>query len=169
MSSHATERPYGVALEPDVERAIAALNLEYARAIDEDQLELWPDFFIERCVYKVQSRRDYELGRPACLMLCDSRGMLLDRVNAIRRVNVFEPHRYRHIVGPTKILDAQVGCIQTYTSYLVIRTSQNGAMDLFSAGSYRDEVMFEGGAPKFSKRSVVCDSDAIDTLLSLPL
>ncbi len=29
--------------------------------------------------------------------------MLIDRVMALRRANIFEPHRYRHIVGPIRI------------------------------------------------------------------
>jgi anthranilate 1,2-dioxygenase small subunit len=156
-------------MSDEVFRAISALNVDYAFAIDEDQLERWPDFFIERCLYRVVPRRDYELGRPASLLQCDTKGMLLDRVSAIRRVNVFEPHRYRHVIGPTKILKAEAAHVETYTSYLVVRTTQNGPMDLFSAGSYRDEVVFEAGAPKFKTRCVVCDSEAVDTLLSLPL
>jgi anthranilate 1,2-dioxygenase small subunit len=150
-------------------RAISALNLDYAIAIDEDRLEAWPDFFAEKCLYRIVSRRDFELKRPASLVVCDSKGMLLDRVSAIRRVNVFEPHRYRHILGPTKILKEAGGRFETYTSYLVVRTTQEGAMLVFSAGSYRDEVVFESGAPKLSARIVVLDSESIDTLLSLPI
>jgi anthranilate 1,2-dioxygenase small subunit len=114
-------------------------------------------------------RRDYELGRRAALVMCDSKGMLKDRVSAIRKVNVFEPHRFRHIVSPTKVLGRDNDVISTYTSYAVIRTTQNGPMDVFSAGSYRDEVVFEDGAARLKSRSVVCDSEAVDTLLSLPL
>lgn len=170
MSSAFGVVPEGaVAVGDDVRGAIAALNMEYAYAIDEDQLERWPDFFIERCLYRVVSRRDYELGRPASLMVCDSKGMLLDRVSAIRRVNVFEPHRYRHMIGDTKILKADGATIATYTGYIVFRTTQNGPMDLFSAGSYRDEIAFEGRVPRFKSRCVVCDSESVDTLLSLPL
>ncbi len=150
-------------------RAISALNLDYAIAIDEDQLERWPGFFAEKCLYRIVSRRDYELKRPASVLVCDSKGMLLDRVGAIRRVNVFEPHRYRHILGPTKILKAGADRFETYTSYLVVRTTQDGPMDLFSAGSYRDEVVFEDGAPKLGSRIVALDSELIDTLLSLPI
>lgn len=150
-------------------RAISALNLDYAIAIDEDQLERWPGFFAEKCLYRIVSRRDYELKRPASVLVCDSKGMLLDRVSAIRRVNVFEPHRYRHVLGPTKIVKAGADRFETYTSYFVVRTTQDGPMALFSAGSYRDEVVFEDGAPKLSSRTVVLDSELIDTLLSLPI
>ena len=149
--------------------AISALNLDYAIAIDEDQLERWPEFFVDKCRYRIVSRRDYELKRPASLLVCDSKAMLLDRVSAIRRVNVFEPHRYRHVLGPTKIVRADADRWETYTSYLVVRTTQDGPMVLFSAGSYRDEVVFEDGAPKLASRSVVLDSELIDTLLSLPI
>jgi anthranilate 1,2-dioxygenase small subunit len=149
--------------------AIARLNLDYAIAIDEDRLEDWPGFFVEQCLYRIVARRDYELGRPGALLVCDSKGMLLDRVSAVRRVNVFEPHRYRHILGPTKIVKEAGGRFETYTSYLVVRTTQNSPMVLFSAGSYRDEVVFEGAAPKLRARTVVLDSETIDTLLSLPI
>ena len=149
--------------------AISALNLDYAIAIDEDQLERWPEFFVDECRYRIVSRRDYELKRPASLLVCDRKAMLLDRVSAIRRVNVFEPHRYRHVLGPTKIVKADADRWETYTSYLVVRTTQDGPMVLFSAGSYRDEVVFEDDMPKFASRSVVLDSESIDTLLSLPI
>jgi anthranilate 1,2-dioxygenase small subunit len=149
--------------------AIGALNLDYAIAIDEDQLERWPDFFADECLYRIVGRRDYELGRPGSLVVCDSKGMLADRVSAIRRVNVFEPHRYRHILGPTKVLKEEGGRFETYTSYLVVRTTQHGAMVVFSAGSYRDQVVFQGGAPKLRARNVVLDSETIDTLLSIPI
>ena len=170
MSSIACAPGVGsIPVSDDVHRAIALLNLDYAISIDEDRLESWPDFFIERCLYRVVPRRDYELGRLASLVSCDSKGMLKDRVSAIRKVNVFEPHRYRHILGPTRILNADEACIETYTSYLVVRTTQDGPMLVFSAGSYRDKVVFVEGAPKFRTRCVVCDSEAIDTLLSLPI
>ena len=120
-------------------------------------------------MYRIVSRRDYELKRPASILVCDSKGMLLDRVSAIRRVNVFEPHRYRHILGPTKIMKEDAAGCETYTSYIVVRTTQNDPMFLFSAGSYRDEVVFDAGAPKFSSRTVVLDSESIDTLLVLPI
>jgi len=149
--------------------AIGALNLDYAIAIDEDRLEDWPGFFVEQCLYRIVGRRDYELGRPGSLLVCDSKGMLVDRVKAIRSVNVFEPHRYRHVLGPTKIVKEERARFETYTSYLVVRTTQNSPMVLFSAGSYRDEVVFEGGAPKLRARNVVLDSETIDTLLSLPI
>src|SRR5215211_6165273 len=97
--------------------AISALNIDYAIAIDEDRLESWPDFFVDDCLYRIVSRRDYELQRPGALLVCDSKGMLLDRVSAIRRVNVFEPHRYRHILGPTKIVKSEGERYETYTSY----------------------------------------------------
>ncbi len=153
----------------DVLRSVAELNLDYALAIDEDELERWPNFFVEGCLYRIVSRRDYDAGRRGSILICDSNGMLKDRVSAIRRVNVFEPHRYRHIVGSTKVIRAGDRLLETYTSFLVMRTTQHISTQFFTAGSYRDEIVFDGGLPKFKSRCVVCDSEAVDTLLSLPL
>jgi len=93
---------------------------------------------------------------------------------SIRKIGVISRtyrhlNRYRHILGPTKIVNAGTGRVETYTSYLVVRTTQDGPMSVFSAGSYRDEVVFEDGAPKLGTRNVVLDSELVDTLLSLPI
>jgi anthranilate 1,2-dioxygenase small subunit len=169
MSSPAPVRDTEHSSHAAVEAAVAALQLDYAVAIDEDELERWPEFFTEQCLYRIVPRRDYQLGRRASLFVCDSKGMLKDRVSAIRRVNVFEPHRYRHIISAPKIVKATKDSIEAYSGYIVVRTTQNRGMDVFSAGSYRDEFVYDGGALKFKSRCVVCDSEEIDTLLSLPL
>ena len=67
-----------------------------------DRLEEWPDFFVEQCRYLITSRASYEAGLPhRRSSIAASRGMLMDRVTALRQANIYEPHRYRHLVGPT--------------------------------------------------------------------
>ena len=169
MSSVASTREALPSNQKALEAGVAALHLDYIMAIDEDKLESWPEFFVERCLYRIVPRRDYELQRPASVFLCDSKGMLMDRVSAIRRVNVFEPHRYRHVISPPKIIKAGPDALEVYSTYIVVRTTQHTAMDLFSAGSYRDEIVMDGGGFKFKSRCVVTDSEAVDTLLTLPI
>ena len=41
---------------------VAALCAEYARAIDDDRLEEWPDFFASPCLYKITSADNYRLS-----------------------------------------------------------------------------------------------------------
>ena len=149
--------------------AIARLVMQYVHAIDNDELERWPRFFTERCLYQIVTRVDHEQGRPIGVWFCDNRGMLEDRVSSIREVNVYEPHVYRHVIGPTEILDLVDGAYRAQTSYLVVRTMHDGEMVVFSAGRYVDEIVCDGDSALLRKRVVVTDSARYDTLLVLPL
>lgn len=165
-SSVATSAVISYEIRAHVERLMA----DYAAAIDNDRLESWPDFFVEDCLYKVIARSDYDKGRPVGFIYCDNRRMLLDRVASIRSVNVFQPHHYRHILGPTRILGDRSGTLHAETNFIVARTSvADGTTVIFSAGRYVDEIVFPNATPKLESRIVVTDSDSIDMLLVLPI
>jgi 3-phenylpropionate/cinnamic acid dioxygenase small subunit len=144
---------------------IAALNADYARCIDDDRLEEWPGFFIERCLYKVTTADNLAKGYEAGLIYADSRAMLQDRVSALRQANIYERQRYRHIVGLPLVREA--GAVET--PFLAVRIMRDGKMDLFATGRYLDKVVEDNGAPRFAERVVVCDSSRFDTLLAIPL
>jgi hypothetical protein len=60
--------------------------------------------------------------------------------------------------------------VKTETSFAVIRTSlPDGAMTVFSAGRYLDEIFLEGTSARFQSRIAVTDSDTIDMLLVIPI
>src|SRR5215469_17116538 len=82
---------------------ILELITAYAECIDDDRLEEWPDFFVEDCRYLITSRQSHEAGYRHGVVYAASRGMLTDRILALRRANIFEPHRYRHVVGPIRM------------------------------------------------------------------
>ena len=63
----------------------------YYEALDEDRIEAWPDFFVDDCLYRIIPRENYEAGQKTCLMQGDSKGMLSDRVRAIRSTQVYAP------------------------------------------------------------------------------
>jgi anthranilate 1,2-dioxygenase small subunit len=153
----------------EVRDAIARLQMGYVHAIDNNEVERWPQFFAERCLYRIISRRDYDEGRPIGAWYCDSRAMLEDRVSSLRGVNVYEPHCYRHVIGPTEITGHKDGLWLAQTSYLVVRTMHDGEMTLFSAGRYVDAIEVAGGNARFASRSVVTDSWRYDTLIVIPL
>jgi anthranilate 1,2-dioxygenase small subunit len=154
---------------PAASAAIARLMVEYVHAIDNDQLERWPRFFTEKSVYQIVPRNAYEQGQPIGVWFCDNRGMLEDRVSSIREVNVFEPHVYRHVIGPTEILEFIDGIYRAQTSYIVVRTMQDGEMTVFSAGRYVDEIVVENDSALLRHRIVVTDSARYDTLVVIPL
>ena len=148
---------------------VSQLNAEYARAIDDDRLESWPDFFTDPCVYKITSADNYRRGLPAGLVYADSRGMLKDRVTALREANIYERQAYRHLVGLPAIRPGAGGAVHAETPFLVVRVMRDGGMALFATGRYVDTMVDEGGTLRFRERLVVCDSSRIDTLLAIPL
>lgn len=150
--------------------AIAALNADYARAIDDDRIEDWPGFFHEQCLYKITTADNHRRGLELGLVYADSRAMLRDRVAALREANVYERQRYRHIVGLPAILERRNGEAKVESPFLVTRIMRDGTMDTFATGRYLDRVAADGaGALKYRERIVVCDSQRFDTLLALPL
>ncbi len=149
----------------DLQARLAALNAEYARAIDDDRLEEWPGFFLARCLYKITTADNVKQGYQAGLVYADSRAMLQDRVSALREANVYERQRYRHILGAPALLSDGV----LETAFLVVRIMRDGKMDLFATGRYLDRVSEEENSLKYAERIVICDSSRFDTLLAIPL
>lgn len=149
---------------------IMAAQARYARCIDTDRLEAWPDFFTEDCSYRITTAENHRLGYAAGLMWADSRGMLEDRVAALREANIYERHSYRHVLGLPLMEEEGPEGLRSETPFLVARIMRDGATDLFATGRYLDLWRSDAaGEPKLAERIVVCDSSRIDTLLALPL
>lgn len=141
----------------------------YVDFIDEDRLEEWPDLFVEQCRYLVISRTNHAAGLRQGVMYAASRGMLLDRVFALRRANIFEPHRYRHVVGPIRIHSVDGSAAVAHSNFLAVRIMHDGSSSLFATGRYLDRIDVSGTPYRFIERIVVLDSEKIDTLLAIPL
>ena len=142
---------------------------EYAERIDEDRLEEWPELFADPCRYLVISRSNHEAGMRQGVMYAATRGMLLDRVFSIRRANLFEPHRYRHVIGPIRVKEVTGQHAVVHSHFIVARIMHDGVTSLFATGRYLDRIDISATPYRFSERLVVLDSDKIDTLLAIPL
>jgi anthranilate 1,2-dioxygenase small subunit len=140
-----------------------------ARTIDDDRLESLPDFFVEDGTYRVASRFNVERGLPLAQINCTNRAMLADRIVSLRKANIFEPHRYRHLISGIEVGAGPEATLTARSNYLVIRTMDDGTSGLFSSGEYRDRIVVEGDVVKLRERVVVFDGKAIDTLLVIPL
>jgi anthranilate 1,2-dioxygenase small subunit len=103
------------------------------------------------------------------VMYAATQGMLLDRVFSIRRANLFEPHRYRHVVGPIRIKSAESGVAVVHSHFICARIMHDGATALFATGRYLDRIDISTEDYRFLERIVVLDSEKIDTLLAIPL
>lgn len=162
-------RRAGAPVDEAVRLTIDDLMADYAHAIDDDNLELWPEFFTRDGVYKIVSRENHENGWPLGVMYCDGRGMMTDRILALRTANVFEPHTYCHLLGRTKIEACADGVFRARTNFSVIRTMQDGGDSRFAVGKYIDECVIEEGRALLRSRLVVLESRRIDILLVIPL
>lgn len=148
---------------------IHELIAAYVDCIDDDRLEEWPDFFTEDCRYLITSRADHAAGLRHGVVYAASRGMLLDRVFALRKANIFEPHRYRHIVGPIRVRAVEAGVARVESNFFAARIMHDGDTALFATGRYIDRIDVSGAPYRFIERTVVLDSHKIDTLLVIPL
>ena len=155
--------------EIEIKLAVERLQARYVGAIDDDRLEEWPNCFADPCRYLIISAETYEKGQPLGVFFADSRGMLIDRVASLRRANIYEAQRYRHIVSSMLILSADNGIVKAQSNYLVTRIMQDGSMSLFSAGRYLDQINLNGAEPLFEEKLAIFDNKRIDTLLALPI
>jgi anthranilate 1,2-dioxygenase small subunit len=148
---------------------IARAQADYARCLDDDRLEHWPDFFVEDCLYKVTSAENLRDGLEAGMIFANTRAMLKDRVSALREANIYERQAYRHVFGMPCILDAGAQGVRSETSFMVARIMRDGRTDLFATGRYLDLYRIADGRALLAERVVACDSSRIDTLLAIPL
>jgi anthranilate 1,2-dioxygenase small subunit len=153
----------------DTYRLISQTQAAYARTIDDDRLEEWPDYFADPCTYVITTADSHREGLEGGIVYCTSQGMLRDRISALREANIFERHGYRHILGAPFIVAEKGGTVESETPFLVARIMGTGDTSVFATGRYLDTYSIAGGVAKIAKRIVVCDSSRIDTLLVIPL
>lgn len=144
------------------------LLARYVHAIDDGQLEAWPEFFTDHGRYKVVTAENHERGLPLALIDADSRAMLRDRVSSLRNANVYERHRYRHVVSST-LVTAEATSALAVSCFQVTRIMHTGESMTFATGRYVDRIRVDGARALFEEKLVILDSRAIDTLLAIPL
>lgn len=149
--------------------AVEQLLARYVQCIDDDRLEQWPAFFTARCDYRIVARENADRGLPLATFSGDSRGMLLDRVVSRRNANIYEAHRYRHLVSSTVLGAVSADSVQARSHYAVFRTRSNGVSEVYSVGTYDDDIVSHAGELLYRRKLVTFDTNRIDSLLVTPL
>jgi anthranilate 1,2-dioxygenase small subunit len=164
-------RPDSATLDRDLALRLRVEDFyaEYAHTIDDDLLEDWPGFFTENGIYRVTTRENFDSGLPLALIYCDGRGMMEDRISALRTANIFEPHVYCHVMSALRVLGTSGGEIRARANFTILRTMPEGDTAIFACGRYFDRLVEEDGRLKFRERQAVLDSRQVDTLLVVPL
>lgn len=156
-------------IKPAVWMQVEGFLADYAHRLDDGRIDDWPGFFAADALYQITTRENHEAGYPIGIMLCEGRGMMEDRVLALKTANVFELHTYCHIVGRPDLTAEPEGILGARSNFCVFRTMEDGEAELFASGKYLDRIAFEAGLPKFQSRRVILDSRRIDVLLVFPL
>lgn len=145
------------------------LHAEYCAALDEGRYEDWAELFAEECLYRIVPRDNHDRGLPLAIMHCESKGMLRDRVVAIRETSYYAPRLLRHMVSLVRITAAADGTLRGQANYLVLQTLPEQPTTLFNSGRYIDTLVREGGRLRFKERLCVFDSIIVPNSLIVPV
>jgi anthranilate 1,2-dioxygenase small subunit len=141
----------------------------YVHALDDGRIDEWSAFFTHDATYQVTTRENVERGLPLGIVLCEGRGMMNDRIKALKIANIFESHSYRHLVGRPLVEPLGNGRYGVRSSFVTYRTMFTGQTDVFATGRYDDVLQLGPEGLRFAQRRVVLDSRVVDTLMVYPL
>ena len=148
---------------------IQQLNADYASAVDGGKWDLWPEFFIDNCVYKLQPRENHEHGFRLATLLFTSKAMLKDRAYGITETIFHDPYYQRHVVGAPIVRKIEDGRIHSEANYAVFRTKLDKESTVFNVGRYIDTIVMTPDGFKFAERLCVYDSEMIPNSIIYPI
>jgi salicylate 5-hydroxylase small subunit len=154
---------------PELRAQLADLYAAYDDALGEGDYERWPEFFTEACLYKIIPRESYDLGHPIGLMQAESRGMLADRVAAIRKTTLYAPRIIQRLVSSIMLRAVEPDGMRLSASFTTFQTMLNEPSQVFLCGRLYDRVVDDGGTLRFAERVCVTDSTLVPTSLIFPI
>jgi salicylate 5-hydroxylase small subunit len=148
---------------------LTQLYADYASAVDSGNWDLWPEFFTDQCVYRLQPRENHERGLPLATLSFTSKGMLKDRVYGIKETLFHDPYYQRHVVGMPVVRSTEGGRIRCEANYAVFRTKLSDASTVFNVGRTLDTVVRTPEGLKFASRECIYDSEMIPNSIIYPI
>ncbi|HEX5685830.1 MAG TPA: aromatic-ring-hydroxylating dioxygenase subunit beta [Ideonella sp.] len=149
--------------------ALTQLYADYASAVDSGNWDLWPEFFADPCIYRLQPRENHERGFPLATLSFTSKGMLKDRVYGIKETLFHDPYYQRHIVGTPIVRSAHGNEFRCEANYAVFRTKLSDASTVFNVGRTLDTVVRTPEGLKFASRECIYDSEMIPNSIIYPI
>jgi len=144
----------------------------YAETIDNGDLNGWPALFTVDCVYKIQSRENFDRKLPLATMAFESQGMLKDRVYCIRETLYYEPYLQRHVVAAPVVTSVDGDTVHAHASYAVFRTKPDDITHVYNVGRYEDTLVKSPESHHgwlLKSRICVFDSDLILNSMIYPI
>ena len=149
--------------------ALTQLYADYASAVDSGNWELWPEFFTDDCVYRLQPRENHERGFPLATLSFTGKGMLKDRVYGISETLFHDPYYQRHVVGTPIVREVGDGVYRCEAHYAVFRTKLSDTSTVFNVGRYLDTVVRTPDGLRFASRECIYDSEMIPNSIIYPI
>ncbi|MFO1329816.1 MAG: aromatic-ring-hydroxylating dioxygenase subunit beta [Rubrivivax sp.] len=149
--------------------AITQLYADYAAAVDSGNWDLWPEFFTEDAVYRLQPRENHERGFPLATLSFTGKRMLRDRVYGIRETLFHDPYYQRHVVGAPVLRQVEADRWRCEANYAVFRTKLSDATTVFNVGRTIDTIVRTDAGLKFASRECIYDSEMVPNSLIYPI
>ncbi|MGD9942371.1 MAG: nuclear transport factor 2 family protein [Burkholderiaceae bacterium] len=150
-------------------RDIEEFNADYCAVLDANQVEMWPEFFVEDAIYRITGRENAELDLPVGLVYAEGRDMMHDRAAAIAGTQMFAPRYMLHVLGQTRVLDETDGRIRSQTAFMLLQTLVEGPTTVHLAGTFHDTFVRIDGALKLAERQVIHDTNVLANDLVYPV
>ncbi|MBL0419035.1 nuclear transport factor 2 family protein [Ramlibacter sp. AW1] len=145
------------------------LYAAYEAAVDSGNWDLWPEFFTDECIYRLQPRENFERGFPLATLSFESKGMLKDRVYGIKDTLFHDPYYQRHVTGQPIVRMVENGRIECEANYAVFRTKLSEPSSVFNVGRYLDVVVSTPAGLKFASRQCIYDTEMIPNSIIYPI
>jgi salicylate 5-hydroxylase small subunit len=159
----------GLDVTLELRARLADLYCAYDDALNDGELERWPELFTDACVYKVIPRENHEQGFPIALIYCESRDMLVDRVVALRETALYAPRIVRRITSAACLRAIEDDGLRVTANFALFQTMSDRPSELFLCGRYQDRVVDHGGTLLFAERLCIYDSTIVPTSLVYPV
>ena len=161
------------ALETRVAREVRAeiedFHNEYCNTLDLGDLDEWPNFFTDECLYLITARENVEANRPLGLVWAEGKNMLRDRAYAIKNTMMYAPRYLQHFTSNVTVLNMAGGQIRARSNYLLLQTLVDGPTTIHQSGRYYDTFARQGGKLLLKERRCVYDTTLIANDLALPV
>jgi salicylate 5-hydroxylase small subunit len=159
----------GLAIALELRARLADLYCAYDDALNDGELERWPELFVDACVYKVMPRENHEQGFPVAVIYCESRDMLVDRVVALRETALYAPRIVRRITSAVCLRAIDDDGLRLTANFVLLQTMLDRPSELFLCGRCQDRVVDDGGVLRFAERLCIYDSTIVPTSLVYPV
>lgn len=158
-----------IANSPEYRPVLEEFYTRYNIALDDLNLEAWPAFFEDICLYRVTAKENWDARKPLSSIRCESKGMLNDRVQGLRRTMMYAPRYCRRFQSALQITAINEGTIEARSNFLCVQTLVDEPSEVAFCGVAFDKISIKNGEPKFIERICILDTEMISNSLIYPL